>query len=194
MKLDISEEKSVNLDEYAQVSISFEVRRVLDVEAIDGGLGGFTLSERELELPYLKDYDAIESPLVWPQSFDMSNWGFLVARSEGVRVGGATVAFDTAGVEMLENRKDLAVLWDIRIAREARSQGVGAALFRAVEKWAAARGCLRLKVETQNINVPACKFYSKQRCVLGSIHRFAYPELPEETQLLWYKDLRNVSI
>src|SRR5688572_22018598 len=118
MKLDISEEKSVNLDEYAQVSISFEVRRVLDVEAIDGGLGGFTLSERELELPYLKDYDAIESPLVWPQSFDMSNWGFLVARSEGVRVGGATVAFDTAGVEMLENRKDLAVLWDIRIARE----------------------------------------------------------------------------
>jgi hypothetical protein len=28
-------------------------------------------------------------------------------------------------------------------------------------------------------------------CVLGAIHRFAYPELPNETQLLWYKNLQT---
>jgi GNAT superfamily N-acetyltransferase len=90
---------------------------------------------------------------------------------------------------MLEGRRDLAVLWDLRVAPEARGQGVGAALFQAAEAWAAARGCRQMKVETQNVNVPACRFYASQGCVLGAIHRFAYPELPHEVQLLWYRDL-----
>lgn len=189
MSVDVLEEKPANLKEYARIRMSFEVRRVLDVEALHGGFRGFAMSERELETPYLKDYDAIGSPEEWPTLFDMSNWGFFVARSKGVRLGGAAAAFDTPGLTMIEDRNDVAVLWDIRVAAEARGQGVGAALFAAVEKWAASKGCRRLKVETQNINVPACRFYAKQGCVLGAIHRFAYPAFPEETQLLWYKDL-----
>lgn len=189
MRIDVSEEPASDLQDYAQIRMSFEVRDVLDVQPSNDGSGGFILSERRLPVPYLKDYDAVESPLQWPRSFDLSNWGFFAARAEGRRVGGAAVAFDTAGLTTPEDRRDIAVLWDIRIAAEARRQGVGAALFRAVEKWAVAKGCRRLKVETQNINVPACRFYAKQGCVLGSIHRFAYPDLPTETQLLWYKDL-----
>ena len=119
----------------------------------------------------------------------MSNWGLVVARSGGARVGGAVIAFNTPGVDMLERRKDLAVLWDIRVAPEARGRGVGSALFRAAEAWASARGCSRLKIETQNINVPACRFYARQGCVLGAVNRFAYRELPDEVQLLWYKTL-----
>jgi len=189
MRIEVSEEKVANLEDYAQIRMSFEVRQVLDVAVLNDGFGGFTLSERKLQAPYLKDYDAMESPLQWQRSFDMSNWGFFVARSEGLRLGGAAVAFDTAGLTMLEDRKDLAVLWDIRVAAEARGKGVGAALFKAAEKWAMAQGCQRLKVETQNINVPACRFYARQGCMLGAIHRFAYPDFPNETQLLWYKDL-----
>jgi GNAT superfamily N-acetyltransferase len=189
MRFEVSEDNLANLEDYARIRMSFVVRRILDVVALDDGLSGFRLSERELETPYVKDYDAIESPLQWTRSFDMSKWGFFVARSQGVSLGGAAVAFDTPGVTMLEGRRDLAVLWDIRVAGEARGQGVGTALFAAVEKWAVARGCVRLKVETQNINLPACRFYAKQGCVLGSIHRFAYPEFPSEAQLLWYKQL-----
>jgi hypothetical protein len=44
-------------------------------------------------------------------------------------------------------------------------------------------------VETQNINVPACRFYARMRCTLGAIHRYAYPDLPGEAQLLWYRTL-----
>jgi GNAT superfamily N-acetyltransferase len=66
---------------------------------------------------------------------------------------------------------------------------VGAALFRAAESWARARGCRQLKVETQNVNVAACRFYSRQGCVLTSVDRLAYPGLPGEIQFLWYKDL-----
>lgn len=191
MRIEVSEEKTANLRDYAQIPMSFEVRQVLNVLALDDGLGGFTLTEQKIPVPYLKDYDALESPLLWARSFDISNWGFFVARSEGLRVGGAAVAFDTTGLTMLEDRRDIAVLWDIRVSTEVRRQGVGAALFRAAEKWAVARGCRQLKVETQNINVPACRFYAKQGCVLGAIHRFAYPALPNEAQMLWYKDLAS---
>jgi GNAT superfamily N-acetyltransferase len=190
MTIDIRDEPVEALAEYAAVPIVFEVRRVLDVAPVDGGLGGFALSERAVEAPYVKDYDAHDGgPVRWPQRFDLSRWGLLGARVDGRLVGGAAVAFDTPGVTMLEGRRDLAVLWDLRVAPEARGRGVGTALFRAAEAWAAARACRQLKVETQNVNVPACRFYARQGCVLGGIHRFAYPGLPDEVQLLWYRDL-----
>ena len=90
---------------------------------------------------------------------------------------------------MLEGRRNLAVLWDIRISPHARRQGVGSALFESVEAWALRHGCRQLEIETQNTNVPACRFYERQGCHLRAIDRAAYPELPEEIQLLWYKDL-----
>jgi len=43
-------------------------------------------------------------------------------------------------------------------------------------------------VETQNINVPACRFYARQAFVLGAVNRGAYPDLPHDVQLLWYKE------
>jgi ribosomal protein S18 acetylase RimI-like enzyme len=191
MDVKISEEPLSALEEYGGVGIAFEVRSVLDVEVREGGLGGFLLSERTLEVPYVKDYDAIEGegPTKLAQHFDLSRWGVLLARADGRCVGGALVAFQTAAVTMLEGRNDLAAVWDIRVAPEARRHGVGSALFRAAEAWAIARGCRWLKVETQNNNVAACRFYARQGCVLGVIDRFAYPELPGEVQLLWYKRL-----
>jgi hypothetical protein len=37
--------------------------------------------------------------------------------------------------------------------------------------------------------VPACRFYASRGCTFAAVHRFAYPEFPEEVQFLWYKDL-----
>ena len=67
--------------------------------------------------------------------------------------------------------------------------GVGSALLAAGESWAQARSAHILKVETQNTNVPACRFYASRGFVLRDVRRGAYPELPTEVQLLWYKDL-----
>lgn len=189
MRVEISEEPVTILAEYARVPIAFEAREVFDVADVGGGQ--FLLTERQLSVPYVKDYDAVEgeSPALWAQRFDLSNWGLFTARLAGRCVGGAVVAYDTPGLDMLEERRDLAVLWDIRVSAELRGRGVGSALFAAVETWARARGCRHLKVETQNINVPACRFYARHGCVLGAVNRFAYPELPDEVQLLWYKAL-----
>jgi ribosomal protein S18 acetylase RimI-like enzyme len=85
----------------------------------------------------------------------------------------------------------LATLWDIRVVPNRRGDGIGTGLFRAAEGWSRARGALWLKAETQNINVPACRFYARLGCVLGSVDRFAYPNLPDEAQLVWYTTLEH---
>ena len=193
MTIDVSEEPISAVAEYARIPIAFEVKEVLDVVADERDPTGFRLSERRVAMPYLKDYDAIsqERPTEWAQRFDVSKWGLLVGRNDGQYLGGAAVAYDTPGLDMLEGRSDLAVLWDIRVAPAMRQHGVGSALFQAVEAWASARDCRHLKVETQNINVAACHFYARQGCMLRAVHRGAYPDFPNEVQLLWYKDLRH---
>ncbi len=91
---------------------------------------------------------------------------------------------------MLEGHDDLAVLWDIRVHPQMRGRGIGSALLQAVERWTLARGGASLKVETQNINVPACRFYARNGFALRNVNANAYPSFPEEIQLLWYKELR----
>jgi GNAT superfamily N-acetyltransferase len=191
MTIEVSEQPMAALAEYARVPIVFTVDRVYEVTNPDDGSGGVALSERCLEVPYEKDYDAIAGagPLQWGGRFDLSKWALFMARVASRIVGGATVAFDTPGLTMLEGRRDLAVLWDIRVASDCRRQGVGSALFRRVEAWARLHGCRQLKIETQNTNVRACRFYERQGCQLHASHRAAYPDLPKEIQLLWYKDL-----
>jgi hypothetical protein len=97
MTIDVAEEPMTALAEYALLSIAFRVDHVLDVTARADG--GFALSARRLDNPYVKDYDAIdgEGPLHWARRFDVSNWSLFTARVAGRRVGGATVAFDTPG-------------------------------------------------------------------------------------------------
>jgi ribosomal protein S18 acetylase RimI-like enzyme len=193
IRVEVSEEPITALEEHASIPIAFEVDSVLDVQESGNSPREFLLTERRLEVPYIKDYDAIAGgqPQQWARRFDVSNWGLLAARVGGLHVGGAVIAFNTPGLTMLEGRHDLAVLWDIRVSPEARGRGIGSALFRAAEVWARERGCRGFKVETQNINVRACRFYERQGCTLRAIDRSAYPELPDEIQMLWYKLLSD---
>jgi|ERR1022692_1516693 GNAT superfamily N-acetyltransferase len=187
----IVEEPIACLDQHSEIPIAFEVATVLEVSMLEAGLGGLTRPEVPVEVPWVKDYDGIkgEGPTRSAKRFDVSNWGLLAAYDGDVRVGGAVIAFNTGGVTMLEGRSDLAVLWDLRVRPEARGIGIGSHLLRAVETWARARGCRTLKVETQNTNVPACRFYRQSGCTLGSVDRFAYSDLPNEVQLVWFKEL-----
>ena len=191
LSIEIREEPPAALAAYGTVPIAFEVRETLVVRAPDSGLGGLHLDVRPVPEPWTKDYDAYagEGPERWNARFDTRGWGILSAWVQGGRVGGAVVVHDSPDVRMLDGRTDLAVLWDLRVASALRGRGIGDTLFRASERWARARGASWLKIETQNINVPACRFYARQGCTLGAANRFAYPELPEETQLLWYKRL-----
>jgi GNAT superfamily N-acetyltransferase len=73
--------------------------------------------------------------------------------------------------------------------RVSATPASGSALFRRAGNWTRARGCEWLAIETQNVNAAAGHFYQKMGCTLGAIDRFAYPGLPGEVQLLWWKAL-----
>jgi ribosomal protein S18 acetylase RimI-like enzyme len=181
------------LDVYASIAIAYAFTEVLDsdIPASPGSLlpfGSRTLNERRI-----KDYDREPGnhPLEWPKRFDLRYWAFLTATSGGHLVGGAAVVAGSLEIEMLEGRDDLALLWDIRVVPEARGKGVGTALLASGAALARGRGARQLKVETQNTNVQACRFYASRGFRLGAVRRGAYPELPDEVELLWYKDLEE---
>ena len=185
------------VSDLARIPIAFLVERVYDVHASGTPTVGrpvrFTLSERVIDVPYLKDYDQIEGegPMHWARRYDVRPWGYLQARSSAGLLGGAVVAFRTPELTLLEGRADLAALWDIRVTPAMRGHGLGTKLFQAAEDWARARSCHELRVETQNVNVAACRFYQRQGCVLHSVGVGAYPSLPDEVQLIWSKVLKH---
>jgi len=173
----------IPLSEYEKVSIAFEVRsRLLPV--------GSTLIEQPFS-PYITDYDRHEAPSTWPDRFDLSSWGIFSAFKEGEIIGGAVAVSDEPEVDILDGRSDLACIWDLRVDRSFRRAGIGNLLFKSVIDWARDRNCTELKVETQDINVPACRFYARQGCELRSINKNVYPPDLDEIQFLWYLNLRD---
>ena len=188
MNLQIHEERPEQLGPYGTVSIAFEVRSKFTIKPIDNGLGGLRFIEETVDPPYLKDYDqeSDAGPERWLKRWDLSNWGVLAAYDGDCRVGGAVIAWKTAGANNLEGRDDLAALWDIRVDPAYRGQGIGAQLFALAASWARDHGCTTFKIETQNINVPACRFYAHMGAQLGSIIQGAYADLPHEVELNWY--------
>ena len=190
MPIQIVEQSFEQLRGYGEIPISFTVNSKYRVDATAQGQAGWRLTEERVEAPYVKDYDeGGERPLRWLKQWDISHWIVLAAIEDSTRLGGAVVAWNTPGVDMLEGRDDLAVLWDLRVRPGRRREGIGKRLFDHAAAWARAKGCRQLKIETQNINVPACTFYAKQGCYLWAVNPEAYPEFPGEVQLLWYLNL-----
>jgi GNAT superfamily N-acetyltransferase len=196
MKIDINAVNKATLTEYTSIPISFEVRSKFYIELLENGLGGMVFSEKKIAIPYLRDYDTDmrEHPFWWLRRFKLTNWNLIIARNDEIPIGGAAVVFNSRGVTMLDGRKELALLWDLRVRPEYRHSGIGAKLFAEVVKWSKERNCTQLKIETQDINVPACRFYAKQGCRLGEIHRYKYardpnPSRASEVMLVWYLDL-----
>lgn len=179
------------LSEYGQIPTSFEVKTILKPDFLNNGLAGIMFNEVEVAKPYWKNYDQAEEdrPDNWARKFNIDNWGILVAVEDDKFVGGAVLAYRNPEVRMLEGRSDLSVLWDIRVDPEYRSKGIGRILFAAAAEWSKQRGCKMMKIETQNINTAACKFYHKLGSRLGIINCHAYRDYPEEIMLVWYYDL-----
>lgn len=185
MTFRITEESIGQLQKYGEIPIRFEVRSIFEIEGDD--LSTTALVEKRVPHPWVKDYDAIagEGPTRWPKRWDVANWGLLTAYANDKRVGGCVLAFNTNGVNKLEYRDDIVALWDLRICPNYRGMGIGSSLFKAAIEWARVRHCRQLKIETQNTNVPACRFYKQQGCALIEINRCAYENFLDEVELIW---------
>ncbi len=170
---------SPQLEEYAAIPIAFEVTSVL--KPCRGADALVDFSEEAVAQPYVKDYDAIDGgPHTWSRRFDVSQWILLLCRAEGRAVGGAAIAL-----------ADVATLWDIRVAPDCRGQGIGRALLEVAATQSLARGRREMHVETQNINVPACRFYESIGFQLRTVREDVYPDCPGEMELRWVKALTS---
>jgi len=79
----------------------------------------------------------------------------------------------------------------MRVAPQYRRQNIGATLVQHAISWTKENTeCNRLKIQTQNTNVRACRFYASQGAKLGSIQHL--PESPDgfEIDLFWYIQLQ----
>lgn len=176
---------------YDQVTQNVEVHSIYRISRIDSGLGGLAFEEVPVE-PYVKDLAVYERACDNEKLFDISTWRFYMAFDGEKPVGAATVAGTTANLNMLAGRKDLCVLWDIRVQDGYKHQGIGQELFEMAVAGAKRDGYHQMVIECQNTNVTAVNFYKKQGALLGKVDLYAYyaeTGLQDEVQLLWYLDL-----
>ncbi len=191
MEIELLPVNKKTLDRYSAIPSYFDVNSMLDVEVLADGFKGMTFKEKKVARPYTKYYDTEGEPFSW-LNFNTSNWVTFLASENKSLVGCLTVACRTPELRMLNGRNDLADVWDIRIHPDYKRQGYGARLFQEAVAWSRHEGFKQLCVETQNLNVRACRFYLKQGCRLGAINRFAYysnPKERDEVQLIWFMDL-----
>lgn len=182
-----------HFSQYDSVPMRVNVKSCYKIDKINGGLGGLAFAEVTVK-PYVKDFctEGDASAKKWCHQFDTTKWAFFMAFDGEKPVGGVTVASRTLEVNMLEGRDDLAVLWDIRVDDDYKRQGIGRKLFHIAAEWSRHQNFSQMKIECQNNNVPAIKFYHKQGAQLCAVDEYAYynePEFRQETQLIWYLNL-----
>lgn len=178
-------------EEYDKIPMLVHVKSIFKLEKVQNGLGGILLKETNVE-EHIKDLGIYEEATKYADEFDITNWVFFMAFDNELPIGAATVASKTKNVNLLDGREDMSVLWDIRVDDKYKGQGVGRKLFAMAVEWSKSKGLIQMKIECQNNNVQACRFYQKQGAILGKIDEYAYyndAEVSEEVQLIWYVNL-----
>jgi ribosomal protein S18 acetylase RimI-like enzyme len=178
--------------QYDEIPMRVNVSSYYRIEKHNRGLGGFAFVETPVE-PYVKDFCIGDDETVerWKR-FNLNTWMFFMAFDGDRPVGASAVASRDKDVNMLAGRDDLAVLWDIRVDNAYKHRGIGQALFDMAVDWSRKQGLAQMKIECQNNNIPAIKFYHKQGAVLSAVDEYAYyhePEFRREAQLIWYFDM-----
>ena len=185
--VDVREESMAVIGEYARVPSAFLVERVLRIREDPAAPSRWTWVEETCAMPFTKDYDAIPGthPTAWPRTVDTTRWRIFSAHVGERRIGGA-ILIPPSSVSPTADDTLVTELWDLRVHPDCRRRGVASALWKHVESVVPTP---LLRVETQQINVPACTFYSAQGCVLSLVEPSAYPALPGEVRLVWEKSI-----
>jgi GNAT superfamily N-acetyltransferase len=177
------------LELYNQIPMKVLVTRIIEVKKSGTGLGVIAYEFHEKDVrPYIKDFaEEGESAVRWKKEFDISHWALFMAFDTLKPIGGAVVAARTPSIRMLDGRDDIALLWDIRVDDHYKRQGIGHRLFTMAVDWSKEQGYQYLKIECQNTNLPACRFYEKHGAELIVVNEHAYGN--GEVMFLWYLSL-----
>lgn len=153
---------------------SFTVAAELRLTAEDDRIG-YTVQP---VTPYVKRYaPEVCDPQAYSGKPDRAAW---LAYVDGQLAGQILVQ---------ESWNRYAVIWDIAVDPPFRRRGIGRRLIAAAIAWARGRGLSGVMLETQHINVPACRLYESCGFVLGGFDAYLYRGVmpgTREIALFWY--------
>jgi len=91
-------------------------------------------------------------------------------------------------IKMVPWWNKFAYVEELTVDTDSRGKGVGRALMSRAIEWAKHQNFPGITLETQDNNVPACKFYEKCGFVLSGFDLYAYKNLDNasEIALYWY--------
>lgn len=172
---------------YDRISMAFRV--CSEYRPVRPSASGMGLWLEEVPVkPYTKDLGIYEKAVDYEKQFDIRHFAVFMAFAGNIPVAGMTLAARVPGMDMLEGRQDLCVLWDLRVDEACRGRGLGRALFSRAVEWAREQELREIKIECQNNNVRACRFYQKQGAVLSAMDTRAYTgdeTIQSEIKLIW---------
>ncbi|TCI30681.1 GNAT family N-acetyltransferase [Exiguobacterium sp. SL-10] len=119
---------------------------------------------------------------------DLLDWSEYI-NSEDKQV---FLAFDETScigqIRVVKDWNRFAYIENISVRNSYRHSGIGHLLMDVTETWAKEQLLLRLSLEAQNDNVIACRFYAKERFVLGGVDTLKQIGNPNiDMTLYWYK-------
>jgi ribosomal protein S18 acetylase RimI-like enzyme len=175
MNIDICEINFENQNDFGRCDMSFRVTFRLILHAEEARIA-YTIAD---VTPYTKNYG--------PRLADYAEYG---SHPDDRMIFLAYANGELAGeVRMRETWNKFAYLDDFVVEPKYRGQGVGRALVRRCIDWAKAKGFPGISLETQDINVPACKLYESCGFELRGFDSHLYKALDPSTNeiaLYWY--------
>jgi streptothricin acetyltransferase len=80
---------------------------------------------------------------------------------------------------------------DISVLKKFRRKGIGHSLMDSAQKWTKDKKLNGIMLETQDVNIAACKFYENYGFILGGIDTMLYANFDNAYQkaLFWYYKL-----
>ena len=91
-------------------------------------------------------------------------------------------------IKLRSNWNGYALVEDIEVFRNWRQKGIRTKLLEEAVQWAKQNNHIGLMLETQDVNVSACRFYARNNFVIGGVDSMLYSKFPiaNEKAIFWY--------
>lgn len=136
----------------------------------------WSYTEELFSEPYDKQYDNEEIGIDYVNEFGKAVFFYY---EDNECIGRIRLRSNWNGYGLIEN---------ISVVKKWRRKGIGLKLLSQGVEWARNNNCAGLMLETQDVNVSACRFYAKNNFIIGAVDTMLYSnfETAKEKAIIWY--------